>query len=397
MECYEIDTHKRHKSQKNIDVMEDIDAVPSNVQSARQEALLYVFEDNEAVIKMIIKGRSPTMRHVSRTHRVALDWLFDRINLDPKIQIKYIDTKNQLADIMTKRNFTRDEWNHLLTLFNISHFSSTACVTAMAKRAQQGSGEERVTAKSRPMMNLTARMPVVSSSTSSNPVRTSYGYLDPGKSVASDDRSGKPEKPSPPGYSKEDYGQSWSSQEWKSGAAAHDRSGKPETISWDLLQKVDPHREEPLLDGNAHSVRYGEMIHDGSVKPEKLNYQEEADSETFVMDSDAAEFVNKVKDQVRSRQKRMSNVAESGEELSIIWRMFMAATMNAATFMGKNFSTIQNFIMNFEDLTLKQMFDVTAQLVSDQDEINGLDNIHWGKNSWRRLSLIGDETVINLL
>ena len=31
--------------------------------------------------KMIIKGRSPTMRHVSRTHRVALDWLFDRILL----------------------------------------------------------------------------------------------------------------------------------------------------------------------------------------------------------------------------------------------------------------------------------------------------------------------------
>ena len=93
------DVHKRHKSPKNIDVMKDIDSVPSNVQSARQEALLCVFEDNEAVIKMIIKGRSPTMRHVSRTHRVALDWLFDRINLDSKIQIKYIDTKNQLADI----------------------------------------------------------------------------------------------------------------------------------------------------------------------------------------------------------------------------------------------------------------------------------------------------------
>ena len=74
----------------------------------------------------------------------------------------------------------------------------------------------------------------------------------------------------------------------------------------------------------------------------------------------------------------------------------MAATMNAATFMGKLFSTIQNFIMNFEDLTLKQMFDVTAQLVKDQEEIHGLDKIHWGKNSWRRLSLIDDETVINL-
>ena len=46
------------------------------------------------------------MRHVSRTHRVALDWLFDRINPDPKIQIKYIDNKSQLADILTKGNFT---------------------------------------------------------------------------------------------------------------------------------------------------------------------------------------------------------------------------------------------------------------------------------------------------
>ena len=71
----------------------DIDSVPSNVQSSSREALLYVFEDNEAVIRMIMKGRSPTMRHVSRTHRVALDWLFDRVNLDSKIQIKYIDTK----------------------------------------------------------------------------------------------------------------------------------------------------------------------------------------------------------------------------------------------------------------------------------------------------------------
>ena len=33
------DVHKRHKSQKNIDVIKDIDSVPSSVQSARQEAL----------------------------------------------------------------------------------------------------------------------------------------------------------------------------------------------------------------------------------------------------------------------------------------------------------------------------------------------------------------------
>ena len=109
---------------------------PQMSKSARQEALLCVFEDSEAVIKMIIKGRSPTMRHVSRTHRVVLGWLFDRINLDSKIQIRYIDTKNQLADILSEGNFTRDEWNHLLSLLNINHFTSTVCITAMAKRAQ---------------------------------------------------------------------------------------------------------------------------------------------------------------------------------------------------------------------------------------------------------------------
>ena len=63
-----------------------------------------------------------------------------------------------------------------------------------------------------------------------------------------------------------------------------------------------------------------------------------AESAHFVMGSDAAEFVNKVNDQVRGRQKRMSNVAGSGEEQSLIWGLFMAATMNAATFMGKTLS-----------------------------------------------------------
>ena len=250
------DVHKHHKSQKKINVIENIDSVPSNVQSSRQETLLYVFEDNEAVIKMIIKGRSPTMRHVSRTHSVALDWLFDRINLDSKIQIKYIDTKNQLADILTKGNFTRDEWNHLLSLFNISHFSSTECIAAMAKRAQQESGEGRVTAKSRPMMNLTARMPsVVSSSTSSSPGKRWYGNQDPWKSVVADDRSGQPDRLSPAGYSKLDYDRSWSSQEWKSEVTAHDRLGKPDEISWNAVQQVRPHRGDTLLDGGAQSVR----------------------------------------------------------------------------------------------------------------------------------------------
>ena len=136
------------------------------------------------------------MRHVSRTHRVAFDWLFDRINLDPKIQIKYIDTKNQLADILTKGNFTRDEWDHLLCLFNISNFSSTVCSDTMAKRSQQDPGEERVTPKSSPMMNLTARTPShISSPTSVSPGKRSYASQYPWSSVAKkEEGSGRPDK-----------------------------------------------------------------------------------------------------------------------------------------------------------------------------------------------------------
>ena len=48
---------KTQRSQGMTNVLSRIDCVPSNVQCSHQEAFLYVFEDNEAVIKMIIKGK----------------------------------------------------------------------------------------------------------------------------------------------------------------------------------------------------------------------------------------------------------------------------------------------------------------------------------------------------
>ena len=48
------------------------------------------------------------------------------------------------------------------------------------------------------------------------------------------------------------------------------------------------------------------------------------------------------------------------------------------------------------DLTLKQMFDISTRLVSEQDEISGLETIGWESHSWKYLSLIGEERIINL-
>ena len=61
------------------------------------------------------------------------------------------------------------------------------------------------------------------------------------------------------------------------------------------------------------------------------NLQGKAHFENFIMGSEVTEFVNKVRDQVRIRQKRMSSIAENCAEHSIIWRMFMATALNAAT------------------------------------------------------------------
>ena len=265
----------------------------------------------------------------------------------------------------------------------------------MAKRAQQDSGEGRVTAKSRPMMNLTARTPsFVSSSPSSNPGRSSYGYQDPEQPVL-DDRAGKPVETSRSNYSQV-YGSSWSSQVWKSGDGEHDRSGQPEQNSWNSLERVDPHRGEHLLGRTAHSARNEETIHDGTGRPDSDDVQGKANFERVIVGSDTTEFVNKVRNQVRIRQKEMSTNAEDCTEHSILWGMLMATTLNAVTFMGKNYSTMQNVVQNEDNITLKQMFDITAQTIHNDDEIHCLDKVVYQSNSWTKLSLIEDPVIIGL-
>ena len=62
----------------------------------------------------------------------------------------------------------------------------------------------------------------------------------------------------------------------------------------------------------------------------------------------------------------------------------------------KNSQDNQNSIKNSTDLTLKKMFDISSKLVGEQEEINNVDKIRWEKHPWKHLSLIGDETIINL-
>ena len=69
----------RKQSQGVIDDVDNVDFIPSNVNSSHQEALLYVFEDNEAVIKMIMKGKKPDNETCFENPQ-SCSWLVNRSN-----------------------------------------------------------------------------------------------------------------------------------------------------------------------------------------------------------------------------------------------------------------------------------------------------------------------------
>ena len=239
------------------------------------------------------------MRHVSRTHRVALDWLFDRINLDPKIQIKYIDTKNQLADILTKGNFTRDEWNHLLCLCNISHFSSTDWSEVMSKTTHKESGEERVTAKPKPMMNLVSRCSertpdVLASTASESPGKNKSESQVPLSSWNEQhQRKGRPVMgASSSDYSEWNIDKTWSSQEWKSDELMEDR------------------KKDDLL--YSHSTRTNSLL--------KTTIWILTLEQNQKMSLESRSFLHRVNDQVRKRQNQSSKDAtKDSDKHSVIW------------------------------------------------------------------------------
>ena len=109
-------------------------------------------------------------------------------------------------------------------------------------------------------------------------------------------------------------------------------------------------------------------------------------------------FLHRVNDQVRKRQKQSSKDAtKDSDKHSVIWRMFMSSTLQASVFMRKNHSDNWHSIKNSKDLTMKQMFDISEKLKTEQsDEMYEVNTINWEYSSWKCLSLVSDEQVISL-
>ena len=85
--------------------LDSVDYMPASLPLIVPNTHLIMCEDNDAVIKMLREGRAPAMSHIARTHRVNLDWLLERSFDEPNVYCHYEDTKQQLADLLTKQNF----------------------------------------------------------------------------------------------------------------------------------------------------------------------------------------------------------------------------------------------------------------------------------------------------
>ena len=193
---------------------------------------------------------------------------------------------------------------------------------------QEDAGEGRVTAKSKPMMNLvsrySARDPNVLASTASE---------SPGKSRSESQiplsswneqqpRTGRPVMgASSSDYSEWNIDEKWSSQEWKSGEMLEARTVRP-VGGQQFTQDTDKF-----------------VIDDDDMDSDT------ATESNFSLKSRS--FLHRMNDRLRKILDHSSKDAmQDIDKRSLIWGMFMSSTLEASVFMGKNYSDNLHFIKN---------------------------------------------------
>ena len=79
---------------------------------------LRIHEDNQATILVARKGHSSKLRSISRTHRVNLASLAEQLQEGTGVELEYVKTDFQAADIFTKA-LPPHKWDHALRLLGM--------------------------------------------------------------------------------------------------------------------------------------------------------------------------------------------------------------------------------------------------------------------------------------
>ena len=284
--------------------------------------------------KMITEGRSPTMRHVSWTHRVTLDMLFDnQFGPTNPNQICW-HQKKQLADMLTKRNFTRDEWNHLLQTFNIMDLSMFSC-------------------------------------THFRPIRRTCG----GKIKADDELVSRSVNRSPT----LDWGVSHSTVNYGMQSQNSDRSGIGESVA----QNVQDVNENAASSSQVcHQNEHTRTGIEKSIAQIQNRLTESSTSKTLRI------FVANVRQKL-SRQEEDQMLALNG----IFWRIFVSDTEGSSS----SRTRLREKAVYHHEHRLEQLetlFNISQQLILNHgSEICGISTIGWHHTLWRRSTLQHDRAI----
>ena len=95
-------------------------------------------EDNQATIRILESGKSPSFRHTDKTQRVNLSWLAEQFKRK-WFRLVHGPTVLQAADILTKPFTNADKWKRAVKLMAIS----LRAPTRNAAIARSGDGESK--------------------------------------------------------------------------------------------------------------------------------------------------------------------------------------------------------------------------------------------------------------
>ena len=189
----------------------------------------------------------------------------------------------------------------------------------MSKRTQEDAGEERVTAKSKPMIDLVSRYSardpnVLASTASESPWKTKYESQEVPLSSWNEQQpwTGRPVMGAcSSNYSEWNTDEKWSSQEWKSHEMLEARTGRPVG------------RQQLTQDTDRFIIDDDDMDSDTATESN--------------LSLKSLSFLNRVNDRVRKRQDQSSKDAtQDSNKHSSIWWMFMSSTLEASVFVGGN-------------------------------------------------------------
>ena len=234
-----------------------------------------------------------------------------------------------------------------MSLFNISHFSSTVCSEVMSKRTQIESGEDHSNVKTKNKSDCKGSPNYAIFCIRKHGEERSYESQSPWSAKAEEyDRTGQPvvgrgtshapghhhkqfvESSYSARYSGWDDDKAWSCQEWKADKLMDDRTRTPVVCSRERTHEF----QSRFSREHKHVIIEEEENPDEKGTPVVCT-QRGARLQQLIIGDDVAElelslgsrsFLDRVNDQVRKRQKRSSmNVTENDETHCVIWRIFM--------------------------------------------------------------------------